>query len=95
MNNSQLVKVGENLLKKGTSKNTQVFKPYQNQPFCGPLHNNNPKKKGGGAPIFVTGLVLQVLVVVLFFFTPQPLRREKVCSGTARCRKLILGRDIG
>ena len=37
---SQLVKEGkEFLLKKGTPKNTQSFKPYQNQPFCGPHYN--------------------------------------------------------
>ena len=34
---SQLVKVGEDfLLKKGTSKQSQGFGPYQNKPFCGP-----------------------------------------------------------
>ena len=33
---SQLVKEGEDfLLKKGTSKDTQGFGPYQNKPFCG------------------------------------------------------------
>ena len=37
---SQLVKEGEDfLLKKGTSKESQGFGPYQNKPFCGP-HNN-------------------------------------------------------
>ena len=37
---SQLVKEGEDfLLKKGTSKDSQGFGPYQNKPFCGP-HNN-------------------------------------------------------
>ena len=41
---SQLVKDGEDfLLKKGTSKNTQGFGPYQNKPFCGRHHN---KKRG-------------------------------------------------
>ena len=36
---SQLVKEGEDfLLKKGTSKDSQGFAPYQNKPFCGP-HN--------------------------------------------------------
>ena len=36
---SQLVKEGEDfLLKKGTSKDSQGFTPYQNKPFCGP-HN--------------------------------------------------------
>ena len=41
--NSQLVKEGEDfLLKKGTSKDSQGFAPYQNKPFCGP-HN---KKRG-------------------------------------------------
>ena len=41
---SQLVKDGEDfLLKKGTSKNTQGFAPYQNKPFRGPHHN---KKRG-------------------------------------------------
>ena len=41
---SQLVKDGEEfLLKKGTSKNTQGFGPYQNKPFCGP----HQKKKRG------------------------------------------------
>ena len=40
---SQLVKKGEDfLLKKGTSKDSQGFAPYQNKPFRGP-HN---KKKG-------------------------------------------------
>ena len=40
---SQLVKEGEDfLLKKGTSKDSQGFGPYQNKPFCGP-HN---KKRG-------------------------------------------------
>ena len=40
---SQLVKEGEAfLLKKGTSKDSQGFAPYQNKPFCGP-HN---KKRG-------------------------------------------------
>ena len=40
---SQLVKEGENfLLKKGTSKDSQGFEPYQNKPFRGP-HN---KKRG-------------------------------------------------
>ena len=40
---SQLVKEGENfLLKKGTSKDSQGFGPYQNKPFRGP-HN---KKRG-------------------------------------------------
>ena len=40
---SQLVKEGEDfLLKKGTSKNSQGFGPYQNKPFRGP-HN---KKRG-------------------------------------------------
>ena len=40
---SQLVKEGEDyLLKKGTSKDSQGFAPYQNKPFCGP-HN---KKRG-------------------------------------------------
>ena len=39
---SQLVKEGEDfLLKKGTSKDSRGFEPYQNKPFCGPL-----KKKG-------------------------------------------------
>ena len=34
---SQLVKEGEDfLLKKGTSKDSQGFAPYQNKPFCGP-----------------------------------------------------------
>ena len=52
-----------------------------------------------------------ILCINAFLFTPQPLRavwvlsgwvggrREKVCPGciseTVRCRKLILGRDIG
>ena len=41
---SQLVKDGEDfLLKKGTSKNTQAFGLYQNEPFRGPHHN---KKRG-------------------------------------------------
>ena len=40
---SQLVKEGEDfLLKKGTSKDSQGFAPYQNKPCCGP-HN---KKRG-------------------------------------------------
>ena len=40
---SQLVKEGEDfLLKKGTSKDSQGFKPYQNKPFRGP-HN---KRRG-------------------------------------------------
>ena len=40
---SQLVKEGEDfLLKKGTSKDSQGFGPYQNKPFCCP-HN---KKRG-------------------------------------------------
>ena len=40
---SQLVKEGEDfLLKKGTSKDSQGFAPYQSKPFCGP-HN---KKRG-------------------------------------------------
>ena len=40
---SQLVKEAEDfLLKKGTSKDSQDFAPYQNKPFCGP-HN---KKRG-------------------------------------------------
>ena len=40
---SQLVKEGEDfLLKKGTSKDSQGFAPYQNKPFCGP-HN---KRRG-------------------------------------------------
>ena len=40
---SQLVKEGEDfLLKKGTSKDSQGFAPYQNKPFRGP-HN---KKRG-------------------------------------------------
>ena len=40
---SQLVKEGEDfLLKKGISKDSQFFGPYQNKPFCGP-HN---KKRG-------------------------------------------------
>ena len=40
---SQLVKEGEDfLIKKGTSKDSQVFGPYQNKPFRGP-HN---KKRG-------------------------------------------------
>ena len=40
---SQLVKEGEDfLLKKGTPKDSQGFRPYQNKPFCGP-HN---KKRG-------------------------------------------------
>ena len=41
---SQLVKDGEDFfLKKGISKNTQGFGPYQNKPFRGPHHN---KKRG-------------------------------------------------
>ena len=41
---SQLMKEGEDfLLKKGTSKDSQGFAPYQNKPFCGPHHN---KKRG-------------------------------------------------
>ena len=41
---SQLVKDGEDFLpKKGTSKNSQGFAPYQNKPFRGPHHN---KKRG-------------------------------------------------
>ena len=40
---AQLVKEGKDfLLKKGTSKDSQGFTPYQNKPFCGP-HN---KKRG-------------------------------------------------
>ena len=40
---SQLVKEGEDLLlKKGTSKDSWGFGPYQNKPFCSP-HN---KKRG-------------------------------------------------
>ena len=39
---SQLVKEGEDFLKKSTSKDSQGFGPYQNKPFCGP-HN---KKRG-------------------------------------------------
>ena len=47
---SQLVKDGEYLLlKKGTSKNTQGFAPYQNKPFCGP-HHNKKKAPTGNAP---------------------------------------------
>ena len=39
---SQLVKEGEDfLLKKGTSKDSQGFGPYQNKPFCG-----SHKKRG-------------------------------------------------
>ena len=49
---SQLVKEGEDfLLKKGTSKDSQSFGPYQNKPFCGP-HNkkrsSNRKRPYGG-----------------------------------------------
>ena len=34
---SQLVKEGEDILhKKGTSKDSHGFAPYQNKPFCGP-----------------------------------------------------------
>ena len=41
---SQLVKDCEEfLLKKASPQNTRGFKPYQNQPFRGPLHN---KKRG-------------------------------------------------
>ena len=41
---SQLVKDGEDfLLKKGTPKDSQGFRPYQNKPFRGPHHN---KKRG-------------------------------------------------
>ena len=43
----QLVKDGkEFLLKKGTPQNTQGFKPYQNQPFRGPLHNRKEAPTG-------------------------------------------------
>ena len=39
----QLVKEGEDILrKKGTSKNSQGFRPHQNKPFCGP----HSKKRG-------------------------------------------------
>ena len=41
---SQLVKDEEDfLLKKGTPKDSQGFRPYQNKPFCGPHHS---KKRG-------------------------------------------------
>ena len=53
---SQLVKEGEEfLLNKGTSKNTQGFRPYQNQPFCGP-HHNKKEAFTGNAPMWVSPL---------------------------------------
>ena len=43
---SQLVKEGEDfLLKKGTSKDSQGFAPYQNKPFCGPHKKRGSYKK--------------------------------------------------
>ena len=52
---SQLVKNGEEfLLKKGTPKETQGFRPNQNKPFCGP-HNkkrgSNRKRHYGDNPL--------------------------------------------
>ena len=50
---SQLVKEGEDfLLKKGTSKDSQGFAPYQNKPFCGP--HNKKKAPTGNAPMGAT-----------------------------------------
>ena len=43
---SQLVKEGEDfLLKKGTSKDSQGFGPYQNKPFRGPLNKRGSYRK--------------------------------------------------
>ena len=43
---SQLVKEGEDfLLKKGTSKDSQGFAPYQNKPFCGPHKKRDSYRK--------------------------------------------------
>ena len=43
---SQLVKEGEDfLLKKGTSKYSQGFGPYQNKPFCGPHKKRGSYRK--------------------------------------------------
>ena len=43
---SQLVKEGEDfLLKKGTSKDSQGFAPYQNKPFCGPHKRRGSYRK--------------------------------------------------
>ena len=43
---SQLVKEGEDfLLKKGTSKDSQGFAPYQNKPFCGPHKKRGSYRK--------------------------------------------------
>ena len=43
---SQLVKEGEDfLLKKGTSKDSQGFGPYQNKPFCGPHKKRGSYRK--------------------------------------------------
>ena len=43
---SQLVKEGkEFLLKKGTSKDSQGFGPYQNKPFCGPHKKRGSYRK--------------------------------------------------
>ena len=47
---SQLVKEGEDfLLKKGTSKDSQGFRPYQNKPFCGPT--TRKEAPTGNAPM--------------------------------------------
>ena len=43
---SQLVKQGEDfLLKKGSSKDSQGFAPYQNKPFCGPHKKRGSYRK--------------------------------------------------
>ena len=55
---SQLVKEGEDfLLKKGTSKDSQGFGPYQNKPFCGPHKKRGSYRKrpyGGNSSQAVT-----------------------------------------
>ena len=50
---SQPVKEGEDfLLKKGTSKDSQGFGPYQNKPFCGP--RTRKEAPTGNAPMGAT-----------------------------------------
>ena len=49
---SKLAKEGKGfLLKKGTSKDSQGFRPYQNKPFCGPYRKEAPT---GNAPMWAT-----------------------------------------
>ena len=86
---SQLVKEGEDfLLKKGTSKDSQGFGPYQNQPFRSPHKKRGSYRKcpyGGyscqssNQTSEALGVVFDPIIVEEVVETPLPNDSSKAC----------------